>query len=783
MAKLKYNAEFDTRTAPEMAGMNAHEGSQIKPKERLLLIFLFITGILVSLTVASIFFAYDNPDLDLGEPWFGDIYSPFKIIEWHFLYNETMLNQVSDAETIGISSAMPIFLILIYIRFKINNRLNVNRFLHGSARWANYNDIEKMSFIPHQLTFGDRLYNLCPWHRKKIEQGKSSGVFVGAWRDPKTKKRYYLRHDGPEHILCVAPTRSGKGVGLVNPTLLTWKNSCVITDLKGELWALTSGWRSKYADNYCIRFEPARPRISLDKEFLKSKDENFFNVSRWNPFDEIRSEGSIEYYYDIKSKTIKEKICYGERETADVQNIATLVVDPMGKGINDLDHWGKTAYALLTACIIHLRHNIPEECNFSTISKTLTGMIDTDLLRRKRQGEKIDPEEENSSDIKNLWSDMAKGLDKDGKEYRANDAVKKQGNKMLITPKDEAGSIISTANSFLALYADPVVAENTSSSDFKIKQIMNSDKPVSVYLVTEPTDKDRLAPLVNLFVSLILTLCASEMKFEAGRSIQSYKNKMLLMLDEFPSIGKLNKMEESLAFIAGYGMKAYLITQDMAQLQAKYTKDESISSNCHITICYAPTKPETAQWMSDKAGLTTITEENKSVSGTGLKANPSRSMQATQRPLITKDECTHLPMPDKDAVGNIKKAGAMLIFSAGRPTIYGEQPLYFQDEILLQRAKVPVSLDSAILFKNGKLCKYNRLSNKQEKILLKNKDKMENMIIEAKEQNKLIVEKNVKFFNDIQERNKSLKVPDEAENEPLNRFAKGKLNEHREDPF
>src|SRR5690606_31963981 len=80
----------------------------------------------------------------------------------------------------------------------------------------------------------------------------ATGVYVGGWED-KDGNFYYLRHSGPEHVLTYAPTRSGKGVGLVVPTLLSWSASCVITDLKGELWALTAGWRQKHAKNKVIR--------------------------------------------------------------------------------------------------------------------------------------------------------------------------------------------------------------------------------------------------------------------------------------------------------------------------------------------------------------------------------------------------------------------------------------------------------------------------------------------------------------------------------------------------
>ena len=68
----------------------------------------------------------------------------------------------------------------------------------------------------------------------------------------------YLRHDGPEHVLCFAPTRSGKGVGLVVPTLLTWPGSAIVHDIKGENWQLTAGWRARFGR--VLLFDPTNPR-------------------------------------------------------------------------------------------------------------------------------------------------------------------------------------------------------------------------------------------------------------------------------------------------------------------------------------------------------------------------------------------------------------------------------------------------------------------------------------------------------------------------------------------
>src|SRR3546814_8094350 len=96
------------------------------------------------------------------------------------------------------------------------------------------------------------------------------------------------------------------------------------------------------------------------------------------------------------------------------------------------------------------------------------------------------------------------------------------------------------------------------------------------------------------------------MDFEGGRSVKHYKHRLLLMLDEFTSVGKLEIFEDSLAYMAGYGLKAFIIVQDLTQLQKCYGKEESITSNCHIRIAFAPNKIETARVLSDMSGKTTL---------------------------------------------------------------------------------------------------------------------------------------------------------------------------------
>ena len=260
---------------------------------------------------------------------------------------------------------------------------------------------------------------------------------------------------------------------------------------------------------------------------------------------------------------------------------------------------------------------------------------------------------------------------------------------MADRPDDEAGSVLSTVKSHLALYRDPIVAENVSDSDFSIRDLMNCKVPVSLYLISQPSDKGRIRPILRIFVCMCMRLLVNKMKFEKGQAVKIYQHRLLMMLDEFPALGKMEIVQESLAFVAGYGIKCYLITQDLGQLYSAYGKEESVTSNCHIQNCFPAIKDDTCDYISRMTGDTTVVREVKSRSGSGLNTNYNYSVQETQRRLLTPGEVKSLPGAVKNAQGMIEKAGKMLIFSAGHPPIFGEQPLYFFDETFKQRSAIP----------------------------------------------------------------------------------------------
>jgi type IV secretion system protein VirD4 len=410
-------------------------------------------------------------------------------------------------------------------------------------------------------------------------------------------KQRYLRHNGPEHVLCYAPTRSGKGVGLVMPTLLSWGESAVITDLKGELWSLTAGWRKQHAHNKVLRFEPASATGSVC----------------WNPLDEIRT-GT-------------------ENEVGDVQNLATLIVDPDGKGPES--HWQKTGQALLVGVILHALYKARNEGTAATLPAVDALLADPDR------------------DIAELWMEMRTYGHIDGENHPA---VGSAARDMMDRPDEEAGSVLSTAKSYLALYRDPIVARNISRSEFNIRDLMHHEQPVSLYIRHPAQRQGSLAvPGAHHGEHDRAPLLADKMDFKDGRQVAHYKHRLLLMLDEFPSLGKLEILQESLAFVAGYGIKCYLICQDINQLKSRetgYGHDESITSNCHVQTAYPPNRVETAEHLSKLTGQTTVAKEQVTTSGrrtSALLGQVSRTIQEVQRPLLTPDECLRMPGAIKNA--------------------------------------------------------------------------------------------------------------------------------------
>ena len=153
----------------------------------------------------------------------------------------------------GVSIGIPLLLIVVGVARK--GLPGSKRLLHGSTEWAGRSELRQNGLL---AGFG--------------------GLYLG-----KLGSRRYLRFDGPEHVACYAPTRSGKGVGLVIPNCLLYEASLICLDVKKENWAASAGIRARAGQRVYL-FDPLSPDG---------------RTARYNPLTYVR-RGTIDAIDDIQ---------------------------------------------------------------------------------------------------------------------------------------------------------------------------------------------------------------------------------------------------------------------------------------------------------------------------------------------------------------------------------------------------------------------------------------------------------------------------------------------------
>jgi type IV secretion system protein VirD4 len=517
----------------------------------------------------------------LGPAWFVivdlPVYQPLAFFIWWFKYDayapKIFIQGAAIAASGGIA-AMGVAIILSVWRAKEAQHVTT----YGSARWAERREIRRAGLLG------------------------PDGVVLGRLDGS------YLRHDGPEHVLCFAPTRSGKGVGLVIPTLLTWPHSTIVHDIKGENFQLTSGWRARFGS--VLLFDPTNP-----------------GSATYNPLLEIRK---------------------GDCEVRDAQNIADILVDPEG-ALERRNHWEKTSHSLLVGAILHVLYAEADKtlagvANFLSdpsrpIEATLNAMLATPHL-----GERVHP------------------------------VVASAARELLNKSENERSGVLSTTMSFLGLYRDPVVAKVTGSSDWRISDLVDRDQPISLYLVIPPSDIARTKPLMRLVLNQIGRRLTESLDTDRRRQ------KLLLMLDEFAALGRLDFFESQLAFMAGYGIRSFLITQSLNQLERAYGPNHAILDNCHIRIAFSTNDERTAKRVSDALGTATEMRAMKNYAGHRLSpwlGHLMVSRQETSRPLLTPGEVMQL------------SPNAAIVMVSGLRPVRARKVRYYEDPQFQSRIVKP----------------------------------------------------------------------------------------------
>lgn len=611
-------------------------------KTRRILIILFISGLVISSIfstqkIASILDYQPQLFWALYDAGSYKIYNPFAWIFWWSRFSNEQADWFFVRYGFNIFSITMCFcslLILVY-RMYLLPKLTDS---HGSAHFATMDEIKATKTIdPPGLLSG-------------------KGVILGMLDDGQL-----IRDDTKTHVLICAPTRSGKGVGIIIPTLLTWTESVVVTDIKGENWALTSAWRKKYMHNKVLKFEPT-------SEFS----------SHYNPFDEVR----IRTKYEVR----------------DIQNIVRILIDPTGTGSEGNNaHWINNAAALLTGVVLHLKY-VDEHANMYDVLNFLYG--GRDIFNAKEDFE--DEADETDEPVVMTLQDRMQQLiledyphDPTGKIFeeiygeqmggKMHPLVKQYFQSMVDKPDREFGSILSTLDTVLNTYRDPIIAENMKQSDFRMTELMNDEDPISLYLVFPPSDIDRVKPVFRVIIEMLYRRNTEPMEFKDGVKVDT-KHRMLMLLDEFPALGKLETFEKAMAYIAGYGIKAMIITQDINQIEKLYTVSNSIISNCQVQVYHTPTDNKTPEFISKKMGNKTIQVRSTNLNGSLINlGGRSFTLSETARPLMTADEVNTM---DK------KKE---LIFVSGVSPILCNKIRFYEEPFFAKRTRLPAPQQTDII--------------------------------------------------------------------------------------
>ena len=441
--------------------------------------------------------------------------------------------------------------------------------------------------------------------KQGVVVGQLDGPFGGQFR------RRLLAFDGPEHQIVTGASRSGKGVGHVVPTLLTWHRSALVYDVKGELWEATAGWRSRFS--HCVRFNPTDA-----------------TSARYNPLLEVRR---------------------GPSEVRDAQNVAEMLVDD-GSGRPRSEPWDSETAQLLTAAILHVLYAEPDgERNLGRVrdlildlDKSLVTMLETRHVRGA-----------------------------DG-EPRCHPEVHAVATHMKSQAPKFRDSVRGTASARLVLWADPIVREVTATSDFSSGDLMCLASPMSLYVQPPPADAARVRPLTRLmFHQMTRALMEHLDKDAAGRT---KKHRLLLLLDEFPTLRKMEFVSEGLRQMAGYGIKALIVAQSFQDIEEHYGSKQTIVDNCHVLVCFAAADTGTAQRISQMTG--SATELRRSFGRSSfLDATKSITYSESTRPLLMPGDVRELPYDRQ------------LVFVTGHPPLRCGKVRHYADRLFRRRLLPP----------------------------------------------------------------------------------------------
>lgn len=599
-------------------------------------IFIVVIGLIISTQTYAKLVGYNPKYTDA--PFFVTTRKFLFIDEGYPFYNPglilliVMSHGLTDnlIQSVILQSLFPFFVsagIAVLFFFVVSGirgyGLNKNDNLYGTSRWGTEKDIKKFGLS----------------EERGIVLAEFQKADVRAKVNPKnTSIQLSLKQLAPliciagdTNVLMIAPTRSGKGVGSVIPTALNFPWSIIFFDPKGELFNITSGFRSKFS--VVLKFAPKNPDG---------------NTVCFNPLEEVHLDNRIVSDVDLVIQNLFEEAKGGENSNSQFFN--------------------ENAKDMIKTTILHiLTADNPEY----TSKKNLPGVFEIMSLAAKPDEEDAEEDEEQkkSNPGDKLFGEMfeTRHLIQGQESPWLQTLIEAGAGRMLQMNPKVRSDVFSTVFSKLQLFSDPLIAHATGHSDFKLDDFVTSDAPISLYLVVPFAHVDVIAPVFKLLINFMLR------RFSDGET--SYgevklKNRLLFMLDEFPVLGNFPFLVKTMGILAGYGINFFLICQGLNQLVDIYGQNHPFLDHCKTLCIYAPGKIEDAKAFTEAIGKESVTKESISTSGSRYSValnNLNASSQEVARDLMNPDELMHLPPNEA------------LIMNQGMPAYIAKKVVYYDD--------------------------------------------------------------------------------------------------------
>ncbi|WP_232089551.1 type IV secretory system conjugative DNA transfer family protein [Helicobacter cinaedi] len=385
------------------------------------------------------------------------------------------------------------------------------------------------------------------------------GMMFGCFRNGNKKPPTFIRSNKPLATLIVAPPGTGKTASIAIPNLLSLPQSCVVLDIKGELYQKTAGYRQQKLDNKVLLFSPF-------------SDEN---TMFFNPFD---------------NKVIKDMNFVQMKKLAD-QIAGTIFVGEKGK---ENDHWVVSAKTMFSFFALY---NM-EKFKHTTLAD-LAQAPKKDYYN-ELQGEFLEmcqiQNEETGEIERNTKEDTLKAFFLQvSNDESLNDIVRNQARQYSTAAQNEFASIKSTYDTFMAVFGNPQVAKAVSKMSFNYEDLR--EEHITMYIVIQTEDMDILAPLIRI---LLESMCKKLMTNE-----NSDPNKFIyLILDEFVRFGKMPFLLEMPALCRSFGLVPLYITQSYEQIKKYYGEDDLriIRANVAYQVVFRMNSFEDAETLSKMIG-------------------------------------------------------------------------------------------------------------------------------------------------------------------------------------